>query len=88
MGRQRVTSKWLLLITVVLVICAIASFRSLNTEAANPLLSIQVCRANVEPCQNEVSMPEGGTVELDLVLTTGPNASSSPLQVVGWATHF
>jgi hypothetical protein len=88
MGRQRVTSKWLLLITVVLVICSIASFRSLNTEAANPLLSIQVCRANVGPCQNEVSIPEGGTVELDLVLTTGPNASNSPLQVAGWATHF
>jgi hypothetical protein len=89
MIRQRAINKWPLLLIIALVICSIGPFRGLNTEANTPLFSIQVCRANVEPCQKEVSIPEGGTMDLDLILTAGtPNASSSPLQVVGWETHF
>src|SRR5919106_2326168 len=87
MGQQRVIGKWLLLLTTALAICCIALTHILNTEAATPLFFIQVCRANVEPCQNEVSIPEDGTVELDLVLTaTDPKARNGSLQAARWAT--
>ena len=78
-----------MLLVPALAICSSAAFGGLPSEAASHPLAIQVCRANVHPCQKEVSIPEHGTVELDLVLgAASPSNASDPLQIAAWETHF
>lgn len=87
MVRQWVARKWLFLFIVVLVICSFGSSSGRKAEADAASLSLQICRANVEPCQTEVSIPEGGAVGLDLVLSD-TNSNTSPFQIAAWETHF
>jgi hypothetical protein len=57
-----------------------------TARADSSSVTAQVCRANVEPCQRVISIPEGETVTLDLLLD-GLDGSS-PLQVAAWETHY
>ena len=69
---------------------------SVNPAAAaeaNPVpalaATLQICRADVTPCQREVNLPVGGEVALDLFLT--PAAGWKPPEahfLVAWETHF
>lgn len=54
-------------------------------QAATPTIDLLVCRANVDPCQTELSLPIGGTVSLDLLIET--DATGVTLPVVAWETH-
>ena len=70
----------------ILLIAAIASWLGvLTAETAGHTIAISWCRANVSPCQTNLSIPEGGTVELDLVLNFAP-ATTIP-SIVAWETH-
>ena len=56
---------------------------------AVPQVTVDICRAGVEPCQREVNLPVGGTVGLDLFLEgPGTGDTSEPRWLVAWETHF
>ena len=70
----------------IVLIAAIASWLGvLTAETASHPIAISWCRANVSPCQTNLSIPEGGSVELDLVLNFAP-ATTNP-SIVAWETH-
>jgi hypothetical protein len=60
-----------------------------TAQGNSPGLALEVCRANVEPCQNQVSIAENGVVALDLVLTGHTaDAVAEPALMVGWQIHL
>jgi hypothetical protein len=60
-----------------------------TAQGNSPALTLEVCRANVEPCQNEVSIPENGAVALDLVLMGHTADAAAELALlVGWQFHL
>lgn len=65
------------------------SLSSSTGNASVPQIALEICRAEVTPCQREVSIPQNGAVDLDLVLNAGAAPSStSPVQIVGWESHL
>ena len=58
--------------------------------SAPPPLSLKVCRAHVTPCQQELSIPQGGSAILDLAVHR--NTPELPGEGFGgllaWETHF
>lgn len=54
-----------------------------------PQVTVDICRAAVEPCQREVNLAVGDTVGLDLFLERpGTGDAGDPQWLVAWETHF
>ena len=71
----------------IFLIVAITSWLGgLTVETASHPIAISWCRADVSPCQTDLSIPEGGTVALDLVLNFAPATTIPP--IVAWETHY
>ncbi|MDA0734880.1 MAG: dockerin type I domain-containing protein [Chloroflexi bacterium] len=88
---KRAAAKWLIFIAVAMVTVAApgAGLGTTPIQADTPPIDLLVCRANVDPCQSELSIPIGGTVLLDLILDLPIeiDATGDPLPVVAWETH-
>lgn len=89
MRPDRATVQWLLLFAAVLAAGLAGLVYLHSAEADSPSLSLRICRARVEPCQREVSIPTNGTVMLDLIIgAPGLPPGGAPWQIVAWETHF
>ena len=54
-----------------------------------PQVTVDLCRAAVEPCQREIDLAFGNTIALDLFLERSEGGDASdPQWLVAWETHF
>ncbi len=61
---------------------------SLNS-ADNPVVTIQVCRINVTPCQRKVNLPVDGEVTLGLYLNAAESLNwSEANSLIAWEVHL
>lgn len=74
-------------LAVAIIIALAGSPPTPPASTAAPQVSVDICRAAVEPCQRELNLPVGGTVGLDLFLER-PGGDGDLRWLVAWETHL
>ena len=82
-------SKRCLTITVLAALCVALAVWPPTLSAQSPEMSLGLCRANVSPCQDAVSIGVGDVATFDLVLSPGsPSPDGEPPGLLAWETHL
>ncbi len=82
-------SKRCLTITVLAALCAALAVWPATLSAQTTDRSLALCRANVSPCQDAVSIGVGDVATFDLVLSPGsPSPGGEPPGLLAWETHL
>ena len=73
------------LVLAIVLTATLARQSAQLTHGDSSLATIQLCRAWIEPCQNEIHVEPGDSFTLDIRLNVN---EGDPLSLVGWETHF
>ena len=77
------------LLAIGLIIALAISLATLPARTASPQATVELCLAEVEPCQRVVNLPVGGMAYLDLFLNSAATGDGSdPQWLVAWESHF